>query len=240
MENADLLKIKKSPVWIFISDKFPAILESGYFAYGLLLAGWSPVFVMFGYWMEEFVNYFFSLAKMIKVRRERKAPAGMVFYFIFIYGFFWFVHTVFFLVICGFFAKRDIAAKNIIDYFLDSLILGGRANFTKDFIPSTLILLAVVILYSSLKYYFGFIRKKRHLEWNLTQTMNSSFGPIIAPHLIIIFGLGAIIAFNLHSAFAIIIVIVKFLMDWFDFGNKPNPGDENSSDDIKYYKHSPD
>ncbi len=55
---------------------------------------------------------------------------------------------------------------------------------------------------------------------DVSELVNRSFGAFIAPHFVILFGVGAIIFTNTPDSLAVILVLVKVFIDITGFGTK--------------------
>jgi len=209
-------KIYKKTKRIF--EKFAPIVEGGYFIWGLLFVGWSPIMIVIGYWIEEVVNLILTTFSLIILRIKGRKPIylGKLLFF---YGVFLFAHTVFVLILLGITSKENSIGKSFFEAFI--LWVTGHGFQLEGGLSHELIKISLVvtlgIIYSL---YHSIFKKGKWKTINTGEIVNRSFSSIIAPHLIIIFGIGSIILFNAPGSLAIVLVIIKIIVDVAGFGEK--------------------
>jgi hypothetical protein len=192
-------------------------VEGGYFIWGMLFAGWSPMLAAFGYWVEEAVVYLVTLAALIVMKMVR---GGRMFIprFTFIYGFVFFVHTIFFLILAGITAKSDPVAEKLFEAFFRIFVRVGL-SWPREIIADIAIITAVV---TAGTLYTVFFRIRRSGS-DPSVIVNRSFGAIIAPHFLLLFGIGGIILSGAPSALVVVLIIVKVLIDLSGFADRGSP-----------------
>lgn len=75
------------------------LIEFGFLAYGVLYKGWSPMFILFGLWLEGFARILFTNLLVLVSRGSGKLKFIGVHTFVSLV--FQFVHLIFFMVVAG-------------------------------------------------------------------------------------------------------------------------------------------
>ncbi len=176
--------------------------------------------MLFGYLIGEWVHYALTLARFAIMGAVRRRLTKHLPFFAFAFAMVLLVHTVFFIVVCGLFAKKDPGAEALFDFFF-RLVLQGRFRFPEALAAGALTLLAVEVISHSIRLYTSFLRGAYYKTAGEEEVFGRSFGPVIVPHFIIIFGIAAILLFDAHGAVALIIVGMKFIFDWRGTENVP-------------------
>lgn len=199
------------------------ILTALFFCGGLLFGGWSPIVILLGYWMEEAITGLFTFAFFtgVNVRRRQLRDTFM---YAFIYGVFFFGHTIFVLIITGISSDKAPAARQIFEGFMG--MLGGRSFYLEQGLGQELGLTLLVICASVLYTLFRKIRTTRKPEdggVDADTIANQSFGALILPHFIIIFGVAGIVLTGAPGALTVALVAVKLLLEMSGFADKGSP-----------------
>ncbi|MBN2077426.1 MAG: hypothetical protein JW838_00575 [Spirochaetes bacterium] len=200
-----------------ITGTIGSAAEGIYFIWGMLFAGWSPMLAAFGYWVEEAVVYLVTLTALIimKIARGRRMFIPR---YTFIYGFVLFVHTIFFLILAGITAKSDPAAEELFEAFFRIFVRGGLDCPRR--IMTDLIIITAVVAAGTL--YTVVLRILRSGP-DPSVLVNRSFGAIIAPHFLLLFGIGGIMLTEAPSALVVVLIIVKVLVDLSGFADRGSP-----------------
>ncbi len=207
---------KKAKLHIF--NKLNSIFLGGLFIWGLLFAGWSPMLVVAGYWIEEMFTFLLTGITLIILRISGRKPIYFGKFFL-VLGSFFVAHTIFILVLAGFAAKTDPMAEQVFMAIFYP-IAGSALELDPVFLNNMLYITSLAffgILYSLFKSVF-FRGKWKTI--NIAELVNKSFGAFIAPHLVIILGMGTIIITKTPVYLAIVLVLIKVLIDLSGFGSK--------------------
>ncbi len=192
-------------------------VEGVYFIWGILFAGWSPMLAAFGYWVEEAAVYLVTLAALVIIKIAR---GGRMFIprFTFIYGFVFFVHTIFFLILAGITSKSDPVAEELFETFFRIFVRGGL-SWPRGILTDIAVITAVV---TAGTIYTVIVRIRRSGP-DPSVIVNRSFGAIIAPHFLLLFGIGGIILNGAPSVLVVVLIIVKVLVDLSGFAERGSP-----------------
>ncbi len=197
-----------------IAGRISSLCEAAYFGWGVLVAKWSPMLMAAGYWIEEALMFVVTAVALFYIWRKKGSRVFMGRY-LFVYGFFLFVHTVFFLVLAAITSKADRVSDAFIDAFFD-WITGSSINLPSEISSSLavtfLVILAVVI--------YAVVYRVKSTNGDPSVLINRSFGAVIAPHFLIIFGAGGILLTGAPYALAVVLVAVKLLIDVTGFGDR--------------------
>jgi hypothetical protein len=180
---------------------------------GVLFMGWNSATLILAYWIESAIIGFFTILKMRKAKNLGKPPknirfnkrpldvekmgrSGTIFFFLFHYGLFMFVHLIFLLV----------------------FITQGIGNITRpvsslSFITNLLIFSIVIFISHLQSYIINFIGQQEYKKKTVAQLFTTPYKRIIPMHIAIIFG-----AFLLPTA--ILLVILKTVIDLFSHINE--------------------
>ncbi len=188
---------------------FP-LLVNGFFLWGVLFAGWSPVLLLIGFWIEEAFNLIFYCIKMLTLQFRLNEKGGCVYPFSL--AMFFFVHTIFVVVII---ALLGNSYSDNIDWgeTILGLVFGKFYLLEPD---AVLMLIQNIVILGGLylfKFFWKFLRNKQYAVLNQESLFQNSLKPLILLHLVIIFGMGALMIVQLPAAFAFVIVVIKFLME---------------------------
>lgn len=210
--------MNSKPEKLKILYKLGSILMGGFFIWGLLFAGWSAIMVVAGYWIEEVLTFIFTGITLLLLRLSGRKPVyfGRFFFFL---GTFLVFHTIFILILAGITSINDPMALGLFEMILYPFAKGNlvlNPSFLKAIKEITLLVLGS-ILYSL---YFSVIHKGVWKNMDIGGLINKSLSSFIAPHLIIIFGIGAFVLLGVPDYLAIILVIIKVGIDTTGFGSK--------------------
>ncbi len=207
---------KKTKLNIF--NKLNSIFLGGLFIWGLLFAGWSPMMVVAGYWVEEFFTFVLTGITLIILRISGRKP---IYFgkFLLVLGSFFIAHTIFILVLAGFAAKTDPMAEQVfIAIFYP--IAGSALELDPVFLNDMLYITSLAFLGILYNLYKSVFYKGNWKTINTAELVNKSFGTFIAPHLVIILGMGTIIITKTPAYLAIVLVLIKVSIDLSGFGSK--------------------
>jgi hypothetical protein len=201
-----------------ILNKLGSLFFAGLFIWGLLFAGWSAIMVVAGYWVEEVLTFVLTGITLIILRLLGRKPVYLG-KFLFFLGTFLVFHTIFILILAGAASKTDPMALKLFEILLYP-IAGGALELDPSFINAiaNISLLAIVsVLYGI---FISVIYKGKWRNMDIGGFVNASFKAFIAPHLIILFGIAAIIFLKIPNMLAIVLVIIKVFIDISGFGAK--------------------
>ncbi|TFH39376.1 MAG: hypothetical protein E4G96_09165 [Chrysiogenales bacterium] len=188
--------------------------EGIYFVWGILFAGWSPMLAAFGYWIEEAVVFLVTLAALF-IMRIWSGKRMFIPRFAFIYGFMFFIHTIFFTILAGYMGKSDPAAEKIFEVFF-WLFLRGNFHYPYG-IMTDLVIITAVVTASCL---YTVILRIRRAGPDPSVIINRSLGAVISSHFLLLFGIGGIMLADAPSALVVVLIVVKILIDLSGFSNR--------------------
>ena len=169
----------------------------------------SALAILYGYFLETILIGIFNIFKMLachKHERGNKKPIiPLVLFFIFHYGMFVAVQSIFLFAIVSFSGNEFISEPfNLIDNYISVLQ-------TEGILPVILILALGQIL----KYIFDFIQPQKYLEFRSQDIMMKPYARIFIQQFVVILA-SFFIAFSDASIIAAILLIVfRFLVDSF-------------------------
>ena len=200
-----------------ITGAIGSVAEGLYFTWGMLFAGWSPMLAAFGFWIEEAAVYLVTLSALV-VMRIARGKRMFIPRFAFIYGFVFFVHTVFFLILAGITSSHDPVAEELFSAFF-GILARGSAHLPRGLMTDLFLITAVV---AAGTVYTVTVRVRRS-EGDPSVIVNRSFGAIIAPHFLLLFGIGGIMLTEVPSALVVVLIAVKILVDLSGFADRGSP-----------------
>lgn len=194
-----------------IASRAGALAEGLYFVFGVLLLKWSPMLMAAGYWIQEATMFAVTAVALVYIKLKN---GGKVFLgrYLFIYGFFFFGHTIFFLILAALTSGADSVSDEIIDGFFN--VLRGYEPDLPPEINSSLAITFIIVL-ATVVYSVAF--RVKSASGNPAVLINRAFGAIIAPHFLIIFGGGGIMLTGAPYALAVVLVAIKILFDMTGF-----------------------
>ncbi|HPJ37263.1 MAG TPA: DUF6498-containing protein [Spirochaetota bacterium] len=204
------MKIKK------IRDAAPSLFENLIFATGLLFLGWSPLLIVFGYWVEVVLVFFAALAKLLLLRflkRDMLQGAGM---FVFQYLFIIFVHTVFFIILIVVYADRDPFIVRLLHLYTGVSVNVSVEGFAGDLMRIVLVV-GVTVVYG---FFTSFLLHHRYRMLDARQVINHAFGPVVLLHFVLFVGVGAIGLLGLPGSFVLVLIAAKFFFDVSGIGER--------------------
>jgi hypothetical protein len=196
-------------------ERIGTFAEGGCFIWGLLFDNWSPILAVAGYWMEEAIIFLLTVIALIRIKIIKGSVIHLGTY-VFVYGFFFFIHTVFFLILAGMTANVSPASDAIINAFFH-WITGSTIYFSRSITVELMIIFTVVLAGSIYTMHF------RTRSGDPGDIINLSFGPLIAMHFLLIFGNGVIMLTGAPFALAAVLVAIKILIDLSGFADKGSP-----------------
>ncbi len=210
--------MKKKTEKLQILNKLGSIIMAGFFIWSLLIADWSAIMVVAGYWVEEVLTFVLTGITLIILRLSGRKPIFLG-KFIFFLGTFLIFHTIFILILAGIASKSDPMALELFEMMLYPFARGNLLldqSFLDAMIEVSLVVLGSV-LYSL---YFSVIHRGKWRYMDIGELVNKSFSSFIAPHLVIMFGIGAFIFLGVPDYLAVILVMIKVFLDISGFGSK--------------------
>ncbi len=208
---------KKKTKFQFL-NKINSIILGALFIWGLLFAGWSPMIVIAGYWVEELFTFLLTGLTLLILRFSGRKPVYLG-KFLLVLGSFLIAHTIFIIILAGFASKSDPMAEQV---FLAVFypLAGGALELDPGFLTSMQNIAAVAFLGLVFNLYRSVFHKGKWQTVNIKDIINKSFGAFIAPHLVIILGMGTIILTSSPGYLAIVLVLIKVFIDISGFGEK--------------------
>ncbi len=199
-------------------NKINSIILGGLFIWGLLFAGWSPMLVIAGYWIEELLTFLLTGIALLILRISGRKPVHFG-KFLLVLGSFFIAHTIFIIILAGFASKSDPMAEQV---FLAIFYPIARVALELDpgFLGSMQNIAVVAFLGLLFNLYRSVFSKGKWRTVDTADIVNRSFGAFIAPHLVIILGMGTIILTSSSGYLAIVLVLIKVIIDISGFGDK--------------------
>jgi len=174
------MKIKK------FRDVVPSLIENLFFAAGLLFLGWSPLMVVFGYWVEVVLVFVVAIMELLLLRvlkRDALQEAGL---FVFQYLFIIFVHTVFFIILIVVYADRDPFIIRLLHLYtgvpVDVPVTGFAGNLLK-----IVLVVGATVVYGV---FVSFLFRHRYRTLDAKHVINHAFGPVVMLHFVLFIGVG--------------------------------------------------
>jgi hypothetical protein len=168
----------------------------------------EPYTVLFGYFLETIIIGIFNCFKIYKCHLHDKDSKGLAFhilFFCFHYGFFIAVQSIFLFGIFSFSKTFQIKEPfHLIDNFQFVLSLDGM-----------LIMILVLSITQLMKYILDFILPKKYLEFSVNDVFFKPYVRIFIQQFVVILGSFFVILSAAPVIAALILIIIRFLVDVF-------------------------
>lgn len=196
------------------------LVEYGFLSYGVFFLGWSPLFLLFGFWLEGFIRLFFT--DVLVLVSPGVGKLKFIFSHSFIFLFAQFVHGIFFGILAFAAVAHDPFTLNFVALFVgfDSpeaneyvkLFLGQDRLIQPDIFKKDILYLGVVLVLShAITTIHEIIRlRQERKEWKEAKVSLSSFSKT---HLVIMAAGFLIFFVKQPIALGAIVLVVGFLSD---------------------------
>jgi len=168
----------------------------------------EPYAILFGYFLETIIIGIFNCFKIYKCHQYDKKSKGLLFhilFFCFHYGFFIAVQSVFLFGIFSFSKTFQINEPfHLIENF--QLVLGLKG------IP---IMILVLFFTQFIKYFIDFILPKKYLDFSVNDVFFKPYLRIFIQQFVVILGSFFIIFSASPVIAALILIVIRFLIDLF-------------------------
>jgi len=176
----------------------------------------SAIAVLYGYFLETILIGVFNIFKMILCHKhdknKQKSIVALVIFFIFHYGMFVAVQSVFLFSIVSMSGEQTMAKPfHLIDNYNNVLQTEGILE-----------IVTVLAIGQILKYVFDFIKPKKYLEFSASDIMMKPYARIFIQQFVVIFSGFFIMFASASSIAAILLIILRFVVDSFFVSIKSN------------------
>jgi hypothetical protein len=176
----------------------------------------SALAVLYGYFLETIIIGIFNVFKMVQCfkhdRERNKSIVFLVPFFIFHYGFFIAVQSIFLFVIVS--MSGD---QNITEPF--HLMTNYKMVFQTEGILEIVFILGMSQI---LKYIFDFIQPQKYLAFSASEIMMKPYARIFIQQFVVILGSFFIVFSEASVVAALLLIIFRFLLDSFFVSIKSN------------------
>lgn len=196
---------------IRFNDRFSLAWNSVFLIVGILFWGWSPMYLVFGFWVEAWFTYLFAIMKIQLLRDKRRATTREMVVFIFHYGFFMLGLSIFFLIVGGLVEERFPFIVKFVYLFTDDPRGGDLSSFRSD-----LFQVVVIILVSHmLDFFLDFLLRRRFEQIEIDELLPVIYRPLVL--LFAVLGLGFSLAGMTvqPGRFGYVVIIAYLLCRWF-------------------------
>lgn len=196
---------------IRFNDRFSLLFNSGFLIAGLLFWGWSPMHLVFGFWVEAWFTYLFAIMKIQLLRDRGRATRKELAVFIFHYGFFLLGLSIFFLIVGGMVEEKYPFIVRFVYLFTGSAQGGDLTAFRMDLFQVVMMILASHML----EFFLDFLLRRQFNRMEFDELLPVVYRPLILLFAVLGLGFSLVGASAEPERFSILVIIAYLLCRWF-------------------------